>query len=78
MSALRAGSYNAREPDWRGVIRDNGWAWYSCTHHHADQAAATRCARAALPALKARDHQDPAAPLPEGWTVHTANRRGGT
>jgi len=67
---LRAGSYNANPPDWRGIIRDDGWGWYRCTHsHHTDTREARNCARAALPALRERDHQNPDAPMPEGWQV---------
>ena len=67
---LRAGSYNATRPDWRGIIRQDGWGWYRCTHRNHDGPQAARdCARAALPTLQARDHQNPAAPMPAGWEV---------
>lgn len=66
--ALRAGAYAVCE--WHGVIRDDGWPWYSCLHRHGSQKEAAACARDAAPALRARDHQDPEAPLPDGWRVH--------
>ena len=67
---LRAGSYNAQRPVWRGVIRNEGWAWYVCTHNTHDRPSDARaCAQTALPALRVRDHQDPTAPMPEGWVV---------
>jgi hypothetical protein len=68
---LRAGTYNANQPSWRGVIRDDGFPWYVCTHrNHADDRDAKRCAREALPALKNRDHANADAPLPDGWRVY--------
>jgi hypothetical protein len=66
---LRAGSYDVHKPDWRGCVRQDGYGWYRCQHHHEHPRAARACADAALPALKQRDHQDPAAPMPEGWEV---------
>jgi len=75
---LRAGSYNATRPDWRGVIRNDGWPWYRCIHtHHGDPRDARDCARLALPVLLDRDHSDPAAPLPAGWEVYPHHREGG-
>jgi hypothetical protein len=71
---LRAGSYNARRPDWRGIIRQDGWGWYRCTHtSHGAPDAARDCARAALPVLRERDHHNPEAPMPEGWEVIPAS-----
>lgn len=68
---LRAGSYNASEPKWRGVIRQDGWPWYVCIHNdHHKPSDARACADAALPTLKARDHTDPGAPLPDGWVIY--------
>jgi len=69
---LRAGSYDANlNPDYRGIIRQDGWGWYRCTHRrqHPDPRDARACADAALPALKQRDHTDPKAPMPDGWEV---------
>jgi hypothetical protein len=66
---LRAGSYDSARPQWRGVIRQEGTPWYICEHKHKGSRDSRACAAAALPALKARDHQDPQAPLPEGWHV---------
>jgi hypothetical protein len=68
---LRAGSYNARQPEWHGIIRQDGWPWYRCTHrNHGDPRDARDCARAALPALRERDHSNREAPMPEGWVVY--------
>jgi hypothetical protein len=68
---LRAGSFDDTTPVWRGVIRHNSFPWYVCTHRdHPNQREATACARQALPTLKARDHKDPKAPLPEGWRIY--------
>ena len=66
---LRAGSYNASRPDWRGIIRQDGWGWYRCTHRNHGPDGARRCAREALPALRTRDHQNPDAPMPDGWEI---------
>ena len=69
---MRAGSYNAAAPQWRGVIRDGSYPAYVCVHtSHATQPEATACARAALPTLKAANanttgtNTDPV--LPAGW-----------
>ena len=67
---LRAGSYNANRPDWRGLVRNDGSPWYECLHtHHCDARDARDCARQALAALVARQGMDPKPPLPEGWVV---------
>ena len=64
---LRAGSHNAAQPLWRGVIRDDGYPAYVCVHrNHASQPEATACARGALAALHATPGQ-----LPTGWTHYT-------
>jgi hypothetical protein len=60
--ALRAGSYNAAKPQWRGVLRDYSSPVYVCIHSHDTQPEATECARAARNGL--REH--PTA-LPVGW-----------
>jgi hypothetical protein len=68
---LRAGSYDFSAPKWRGIIRQDGSPWYVCMHsNHKKQSDAKACSAAALPAIKARDHKDPDAPLPEGWFVY--------
>jgi hypothetical protein len=47
--AIRAGSYNGNPVWWRGVIYENSWGIWACTHRNHDyQADATRCAREAL------------------------------
>ena len=62
---MRAGSYNAATPQWRGVIRDGSYPAYVCVHTgHATQPDATACARAALPALRAAGS---GGVLPAGW-----------
>lgn len=78
---LRAGSYDASRPRLRGVIRDDGDAWYACSHEHGDRAEARECARAALPAVKeVRPNflkHDPLlidGLLPEGWRVFDRKR----
>ena len=51
---MRAGSYNAAAPQWRGVIRDGSYPAYVCVHtNHGTQPDATACARAAITTLKA-------------------------
>ena len=76
---LRAGSYNASRPRLRGVIRDDGDAWYACSHDHCDRAEARECAKAALPAVKEirlgfLQLGAHAGPLPEGWRVFDRKR----
>ncbi len=61
---LRAGSYNAARPRWRGVLREDSYPAMVCTHQHRDQAEATRCARDALAAVRAAGVHGP---LPAGW-----------
>lgn len=59
---LRPGSFNARKPVWRGVLRDDGIPCYVCSHDdHEDQRAATACARSA--AVQLREHIT----LPPHW-----------
>lgn len=66
--ALRAGSYDATKPLWRGVIRENSYPAFTCIHKdHPDQRAATQCAREALSYY--RDHNGV---LPNGWTAYTS------
>jgi hypothetical protein len=63
---MRAGSYNAATPQWRGVIRDGSYPADVCVHTgHASQPDATACARAALATLRAGDVSGGA--LPAGW-----------
>ena len=51
--ALRPGSYDATTPSWRGVIYENSWGIFRCTHKdHDTQREATRCARAAYAEFK--------------------------
>jgi hypothetical protein len=60
---MRAGSYNAAVPQWRGVIRDGSFPVYVCAHtDHATQPEATACARAAMAAVRSA-----AGILPAGW-----------
>jgi hypothetical protein len=60
---MRAGSYDRSKPDWRGIIRDDGWPVYVCLHtNHEGREAATKCARGALPKIKDGT-------LPAGWTL---------
>lgn len=77
--SMRAGSYNAARPQWRGVIRDGSYPAYVCVHtSHATQPDATACARTALTALKAASTNETSAGtdagsdtgrvLPQGWT----------
>jgi hypothetical protein len=64
--AMRAGSYNAARPAWRGTIRDGSYPRYVCTHtHHGSQPEATACARAALAAIRATPGR-----LPAGWIAY--------
>jgi hypothetical protein len=64
--AMRAGSYNAAKPAWRGVIRDGGYPAYICVHaSHGSQPEATACARAALAVIRATS-----GPLPRGWVAY--------
>jgi hypothetical protein len=59
--AMRAGSYNAARPWWRGTIRDGSYPAYVCTHtNHKSQPEATACARAALTVIRAGT-------LPAAW-----------
>ena len=61
--AMRAGSYNAAPPQWRGVIRDGSYPRFVCVHpNHDTQPHATACARAALATIRATT-----GPLPAGW-----------
>ena len=65
--AMRAGSYNAARPWWRGTIRDGSYPVYVCIHtNHDPQPDATACARAALAAIHATPGQ-----LPDGWLRYT-------
>jgi hypothetical protein len=65
--AMRAGSYNAAVPCWRGTIRDGSYPEYVCVHtDHESQSEATTCARQALIAIRATPD-----PLPEGWITYT-------
>ncbi len=73
---MRAGSYNAAHPQWRGVIRDGSYPAYVCVHtSHATQPDATACARTALARLKAASTNatsagagaDTVGVLPQGW-----------
>src|SRR2546430_10553780 len=60
--AMRAGSYNAAPPQWRGVIRDGSYPRFVCVHpNHDTQPHATACTRAALVAIRATT-----GPLPGG------------
>lgn len=77
----RAGSWDAnwRVPDFRGVIRRNGTAWYTCTHRdqHMSTRSARACAQAALPLIRQQpgwDDPDGAntITLPEGWEIFRA------
>jgi hypothetical protein len=62
---LRAGSFDAAKPDWRGVIRHEGYPWYVCTHRdHGGSAEARQCAREALEWMRANDG------LPEKWITY--------
>jgi len=68
MTALRAGSYDAAKPIWRGVIRGDKYPCYVCMHRdHASPEEARQCARAALPVVKTVWLGKVNAPLPEGW-----------
>jgi hypothetical protein len=63
--ALRPGSYDRHTPDWRGVIYENSWGIFRCTHRdHMYQKDATRCAREAYAEHKALFAADQA---PPGW-----------
>lgn len=66
--ALRAGAFSSSI--WHGVVRNDGFAWYSCIHDHPNRTEATKCARDNIGALRSRDHQNPEAPLPKGWRIH--------
>ncbi len=68
--SLRAGSYDASSPRWRGVIwlngpgviRQDAFPAYVCVHiDHKDRKEATACAKAALVKIKE------SATLPIGW-----------
>jgi hypothetical protein len=62
---MRSGSYNATKPDWRGVIYQDSWGVFRCTHRdHAYQQEATRCARAAYVEHKEMFKADQ---CPPGW-----------
>jgi hypothetical protein len=65
---LRAGSYNAAKPRWRGIIRNDGAPWYGCWHsdHHTPKEARA-CADRALPAVKEFVKTDGKTPFPDGW-----------
>lgn len=64
---LRAGSFDKAEPDWIGMIRDEGLPKYMCTHsrEHKNSDAARWCAKKAVEYLK--EHNT----LPEGWVRYT-------
>jgi hypothetical protein len=62
--ALRAGSYNSTAPWWRGVIYEDSWGVWACTHRDHDvQQDATRCGRNGLAVLKDTGS------VPEGWVA---------
>jgi hypothetical protein len=62
---IRAGSYNAAAPQWRGVIGVDKYPAYVCVHtNHATQPDATACARVALTMLKAARA---GGVMPAGW-----------
>jgi hypothetical protein len=64
---LRAGYYDAAKPDWRGIIRQDSYGWYRCWgHNHQTSREATKCARDALPGIKALGEGDE---LPLHWEV---------
>jgi len=66
---LRAGSFDANKPDWRGVIRENGYPWYVCYHRdHLSTAEARKCARDAMEWMKENEG------LPEGWITYESFR----
>lgn len=67
---LQPGFYDASRPRFTGVIRSDGEPAYACTHDHgSDVAAARRCAREALPLIRALGAVVPAADLPKGWVL---------
>jgi len=53
---MRAGSYDAnlRAPDYRGIIRNDSYGWFRCTHkgEHRSTREARACAARALPAIR--------------------------
>lgn len=67
---MRAGSYNAARPQWRGVLRESSFPVARCVHEHEDQPSATECAREAAAALKAKPDV-----LPVGWINYDPDRR---
>jgi hypothetical protein len=73
---IRPGYYDASRPRLRGVIRNDSYPWYVCTHDHANQRDAQQCARDAIAVVKEKDPQNKGlrtADLPEGWFVFDAH-----
>ena len=67
---LRAGSYDRSVPDWKGIIRDDGWPVYECYHRdHDGNVSARECARKALAYIREHDK------LPDGWTWTDQHRK---
>lgn len=63
---VRAGSFDAAKPDWRGVLRHEGYPWYVCRHirTHDNASSARECARKAQEWMKDNDG------LPDGWITY--------
>jgi len=73
---MRAGSYDANwhQPDFRGIIRNDGTGWFRCTHkgEHQSTRQARACAAQALPAIREvvdTDNAKVTGKLPEGWEI---------
>lgn len=67
---LRAGSYDASRPRYRGVIRHDSFAYYVCVHDHPDKDSSKVCSVKALAEIRAADPEDRGlghGQLPEGW-----------
>jgi len=63
--AIRAGSYDGHRPWWRGVIYEDSWGIWACTHRdHEIRSDATRCSRKALAEHRAEFASDEGIP---GW-----------
>jgi hypothetical protein len=71
---MRAGSYDANfRPDFRGIIRNDSYGWFRCTHKdHVSTRQARACATQALPAIRTVvdvEHAKVTGVLPEGWEI---------
>jgi hypothetical protein len=70
---LRPGYYDASgPPDFRGIIRNDSYGWYRCTHTtHHDPRDARTCARQAVARMPEGWSRaaDPDGPIPEGYEV---------